>query len=502
MKKRAGVPLSMFAELEPDASGAPLHRRTYRRIRQMILDGVLTPGRRLPSTRTLAADLGVSRNTVELAFSQLRSEGYIVRRVGSGSYVSSAMPNAPIHARRGRRSDDDGPVARTGSPRRRIDSAALSKRGRVSATAPPGPEADADATFGVCRPGLDAFPLHIWNRLLLRRARRAGRELLDECPPMGLDMLRAAIAEYLIAARGVRCDAKQVIVLTSTQQGLDLAARLLLDPGQSAWIEEPCYTGAKVALRNAGIRTVPIRVDDDGLDVERGMRIAPDARLAYVTPSHQFPLGVTMGLERRLALLRWAERADAWIIEDDYDSEFRYVGRPLAALQGLDDGGRVLYIGTFNKAMFPSLRLAYMVVPSDLVDAFSAARRWIDGHSSALVQAVMTDFMVAGHFGVHIRHMREVYRARRDALRAAIDEFTGERIRLGPANGGMHAVGWLERGTDVNDLCDRAAREALYLRDVAVYYAGAPAAPGLVLNFASASPTSIRRGVRTLSTLL
>jgi GntR family transcriptional regulator/MocR family aminotransferase len=232
------------------------------------------------------------------------------------------------------------------------------------------------------------------------------------------------------------------------------------------------------------------------------MRVAPDARLAYVTPSHQFPLGVTMGLERRLALLRWAERADAWIIEDDYDSEFRYVGRPLAALQGLDDGGRVLYIGTFNKVMFPSLRLAYMVVPSDLVDAFSSARRWVDGHSSALVQAVMTDFMVAGHFGVHIRHMREVYRARRDALRAAIDEFTGERIRLGPTNGGMHAVGWLERGTDVSGLCERAAREALYLRDVAVYYAGAPAAPGLVLNFASASPTSIRRGVRTLSTLL
>jgi GntR family transcriptional regulator/MocR family aminotransferase len=491
----------MFAELEDGGDGTPLHRRAYRRVREMILEGAVAPGGRLPSSRTLAADLGVSRNTVEAAFSQLEDEGYITRRVGSGSYVSPGLPEQRPAGRRHPRTSE---FAEPRPPRlkRVAGLAALSSRGRIAAAPGPSPDADADATFGVCRPGLDVFPLQAWNRLHARISRHGPRALLDECPPAGLFELRQAVAEYLNSARGVRCESGQVIMVTSTQQALDLAARLLLDPRDKAWVEEPCYTGATAALRNAGATLVPVRVDEEGLDVDHGFRSAPDARLAYVTPSHQFPRGVTMSLERRLALLAWAERANAWIIEDDYDSEFRYAGRPLAALQGLDVSHRVLYAGTFNKVMFPALRLAYLVVPPDLVELFAAARRWLDGHSSAITQRVMADFITGGHFGLHIRRMRDVYRERRDALYDAVGRYAADEILLGPSDAGMHAVGWLSPGTDVVGLRQRAAAHAMYLRDVAVYYAGRPAEPGLVLNFASAPAANITRAIRSLARLI
>jgi GntR family transcriptional regulator / MocR family aminotransferase len=501
MKRPAGVPVALFAELEPVSSSLPLHRQAYRRIRQMILAGALAPGGRLPSTRTLARDLNVSRNTVEAAYSQLEDEGYIVRHVGSGSYVSATLPEPPAPPRRGHR-PHDATAPRAERPKRAVGLSALSKRGRMFAAPGPTLDADADATFGVCRPGLDVFPMRLWNRLHARVARRASPLLLDESPPTGLPDLRQAIAEYLSGSRGVRCEPEQVIVVTSTQQALDLAIRLLIDPGDKVWVEEPCYSGATAAFRNAGARLVPLRVDDAGLDVESGIRAAPSARVAYVTPSHQFPLGMTMSLERRLALLSWAAQANAWIIEDDYDSEFRYVGRPLAALQGLDTSGRVLYMGTFNKVMFPAIRLAYLVVPPDLVDSFASARRWLDGHSSAVTQAVMADFVTAGHFGQHIRHMREIYRERRDALCAAVERTAPDRIRLGASDAGMHVVAWLPKQTHIPALRARAAARAMYLRDIAVYYAGRPPQPGLVLNFASAPPAIIDRAIRSLASFI
>jgi GntR family transcriptional regulator / MocR family aminotransferase len=234
------------------------------------------------------------------------------------------------------------------------------------------------------------------------------------------------------------------------------------------------------------------------MDVDRGVARDPHARLAYVTPSHQFPLGVTMTLERRLALIRWAKSANSWILEDDYDSELRYDARPLAALQGIDDSERVLYVGTFNKIMFPSLRLAYLVVPSDLVEPVASARRWMDGYTSALNQAVMADFIHDGHFGTHVRAMREAYRERRDALQEAVATYVPRHVRLGARDGGMHVVGWLPKRVNVTALAERCARRGLYLRDVAGYYAGRPPGPGLVLNFASAPPNRIARGIRVL----
>jgi GntR family transcriptional regulator / MocR family aminotransferase len=501
MKKPGGAPLALFAELDGDAA-MPLHRRAYYRVREMILRGALAPGSRLPSTRSLAADIAVSRNTVEVAFSQLEAEGYITRRVGAGSFVASTLPEP----RRGRteqppRAESKG-RERAKRLARAVGHEALSTRGRTMAVAGPNADVDADATFGVCRPALDAFPTGLWNRVAARRGRRLGERLLDECSPTGLEELRRATAEYLNSARGVRCTAEQVVIVTSTQQALDLIARLLIDPHDEVWVEEPCYVGATAALRNAGARLMSVRVDDEGLDVEYGERMCPSARLAYVTPSHQFPLGVTMTLARRLALLRWAERARSWIIEDDYDSEFRYDGHPLAALQGLDESSRVLYVGTFNKVMYPALRLAYVVVPPDLAAVFGQARQWLDGHTSTVMQAVMADFMFAGHFVQHIRRMRSVYRERRDALCAAVERHSEGRIRLGPSDAGMHAVGWLPRGTDVTRLRQRAAARGLYLRDVAAYYAARPREPGLVLNFASAAPATLTRGVVSLCRLI
>jgi GntR family transcriptional regulator/MocR family aminotransferase len=500
MKQRAGAPVSLFAELDRD-DGSPLYRRAYRRIREMILRGALLPGSRLPSTRSLAGDIAVSRNTVEAAFAHLEADGFITRRVGSGTFVAASLPGLLAGGERGPgRKTSKRPKATLLT--RPSGNDALSSRGRIMAVAGPSADADSDATFGVCRPSLDTFPLPLWNRLAARRGRRLGDTLLDECDAAGLGDLRSAIAEYLNAARGVRCSAGQVIVVTSTQQALDLIARVLIDAHDEIMVEEPCYAGATAAFRNAGARLVPVRVDEHGLDVEHGARISPTARLCYVTPSHQFPLGVTMTLARRLALLAWAERARAWIVEDDYDSEFRYTGHPLAALQGLDEHARVLYVGTFNKVMFPALRLAYLIVPLDLVDPFSNAREWLDGFTAAGMQAVMADFMRRGHFVQHIRRMRAIYHERRDALCAAVERHAGDRVRLGPADGGMHVVGWLPRRTDVTQLRRRVAQRDMYLRDVAVYYASRPPQPGVLLNFASATPAAIDRGVAAVSRLI
>jgi GntR family transcriptional regulator/MocR family aminotransferase len=379
---------------------------------------------------------------------------------------------------------------------------ALSARGRAVADA----AIDADTTparsFAPCLPSLGDFPAATWGRLAARHARLTTPALLLPGEPAGYRPLREAVAAYVTAGRGVRCDWRQVLIVTSTQQALDLAARLLLDPGDEAWIEEPGYLGARAALEAAGARVVPVPVDDQGLDVAAGEARAPRARLAYVTPSHQYPLGVTLTLERRLALLAWAARTGAWVVEDDYDSEFRYDGRPLAAAQGLDDAGRVLYVGTFNKVLFPALRLAYLVVPSDLVDAFAAARTLADGHPPTFPQAVLADFIAAGHFAAHLRHMRGVYRERRDALRAAAAEHLAGRVRLGPADAGMHVVAWLERERDDRAAARRCGAAGLDVPPLSRYYVARPPAPGLLIHYAGTPPRELRQGIRTLADAL
>ena len=378
-------------------SETPLYRQLYNSLRRAILKGQLTRGTRLQSSREIAKELGVSRNTVVNAFEQLLAEGYLEGQVGSGTYVSRALPeeflNVKSVARNSARTLSKGP--------------GLSKRGKVFAafaeSVPRSSERVRAFQSGV--PALDSFPFEAWSKLAARHWRRPANNLLSYGEPQGHAPLRRAIASYLGVARAVRCTPEQVIIVDGAQMAFDLIARVLLDAGDTAWMEEPGYLGARTALIASGARLVYVPVDAEGLDVAAGARLDANARLIYVTPSHQFPLGMTMSLPRRLALLEWASRASAWVIEDDFDSEYRYEGRPIASLQGLDTDGRVVYIGTFSKFLFPSLRLGYIVAPPALVDALIFARAMAGRHSPSVEQAILTDFIEEGHFGRHIRRM-------------------------------------------------------------------------------------------------
>ncbi|RKH69011.1 MocR-like pyridoxine biosynthesis transcription factor PdxR [Corallococcus llansteffanensis] len=488
-KRAAGVSLP-FLQPETGGSGS-LHRQLYERLREAILSGALAPRSRLPSTRTLAREWGVSRGTVEGAFSQLDAEGFLERRVGSGSVVA-----LPEHARLPR-SITAAPARRSGP----LSRPGLSRRGqRLSRDVLP-PEPRDVQPFTPCLPALDLFPTHLWGRAVAKQARQGGPGLMTAGEPAGFRPLREAIAAHLGTARGVRCGWRQVLVLSSTQQALDLCARLLLDEREGVWLEEPGYLGARAAFESAGARVYPVSVDTEGLRVDVGTARAPKARLAYVTPSHQYPLGVTLSLPRRLALLEWARAARAWVFEDDYDSEFRYATRPLAAIQGLDVAGRVLYAGTFNKVMFPSLRLAFLVVPDALVEPFTAARAATDGYAPLLSQAAMAHFMEAGHYAAHLRQMRLAYAERRDALLDALRREAEGWLRPGAAEAGMHVTAFLAPGWQDGDVVQRTDTKRLGARRLSPLYLGRRGEQGLVLGFSGASPAGLRAAVRALSRL-
>jgi GntR family transcriptional regulator/MocR family aminotransferase len=483
-----------FPDLRLDpAAGHPLHRQLYSGLRAAILSGRLATGARLPSTRALADELDVSRNTVLDAYAQLLAEGYVEGKVGSGTYVSRALPDELLHVRAERAAPPEA-AARRGP----------SRRGALLAATPVSAAHDHERprAFGPGLAAFDTFPFEIWARLMLRRWRRPPPELLSYGDPAGYAPLRQGIAAYLNTARGVRCAPEQVIVVAGSQQGLDLAARVLLDPSDAAWIEDPGYMGARGALGSAGARLVPVPVDAEGIDVAAGVERCAEARLAYVTPSHQFPLGVTMSLPRRLALLEWARRAGAWLLEDDYDSEYRYAGRPLPALQGLDGEARTVYLGTFSKVLFPSLRLGYIVVPGDLVDAFVSARALADRHGPSVEQAALADFIAQGHFARHIRRTRALYAERRDALIAAVRRELNGLIELAASDAGMHMVGWLPAGMDDRAASRRAAAHGVDAPPLSAYAIEPRPRGGLLLGYAAVGEREIVEGVRRLAAAL
>lgn len=493
MSKRSSV--VPFTTLSLDAeSQVPLYRQLYEALRQAILTGQLRAGRRLQSTRELAAELGVSRNTVMNAFEQLLAEGYLEGQVGSGTYVSRALPDDMLYAR--------ADAASVRGARRK--GRALSGRGQIIAgtlmNASPVP--GHTRAFRLGTPALDAFPFDVWMKLTARHWRYPRRDLLGYGDSAGYAPLREAISEYLGAARAVRCAPDQVIITSGTQQALDLAARLLLDASDSVWIEDPGYLGARSTMVSAGARLVPVPVDDEGLDVAAGANICPSARLVYVSPSHHFPLGVTMSLARRLSLLEWASRAGAWILEDDYDSEYRYSGRPLAALQGLDKEGRVIYLGTFSKILFPSLRLGYMVVPPDLVEAFKNARAILSRFSPSIEQAVLTDFITEGHFASHIRRMRALYQERQQYLIDAARRELGNALELEPNEAGMHLVGRLPDGVDDLAASREANRLGVEAPALSLYCIERGRQSGLLLGYAGYDEREIRKGIRLLAAAL
>ena len=494
-----------LVRLDP-RGGAALHRQIYDSLRDAVVAGRLAAGSRVPATRVLAAELGVSRNTVTTAIEQLRAEGYVEARSRSGVFVARTLPEVVQRVVPSRR------PAAPRAVRGEAPGPSLSGRGAELAAlrAAPGYRPASERAFRAGFPALDAFPWAIWSRLVARRLRGGMRAIGGYGAPLGHGPLREAIAASVAASRGATCAAEQVVVTSGAQQALDLAARLLVGPGDTAWVEDPGYLGARATLAAAGARVVPVPLDAEGLDVAEAMRRAPDARIAYVTPSHQYPTGVVMTAARRLEVLQWAARAGAWVLEDDYDSEFRYASRPLACLQGLDPspgsgqagGQHVLYVGTFSKTLFPALRLGYLIVPPSLVDAFAAARAVADRHSPSLDQAVLADFIEEGHFARHVRRMRVLYEERRDVLLSVGAELFGDRLVLGRADAGMHVLGHLPVGVDDAAVSARATASGVDAPALSSYAIEPLARGGLVLGYAAFTPRAIRTAARKLVDVL
>jgi GntR family transcriptional regulator / MocR family aminotransferase len=495
MTKRSNSVLFLPLTLD-SASPVPLHRQLYDELRRAILSGRLGAGTQLPSTRLLASSLNISRTTVVTVFDQLLREGYVVGKKGSGTYVALELPEEllqkPVPVR-------TSSIVKTQSSERR-----LSQRGQILATTDVATVHyySEDLAFRPGVPDLHHFPFDIWARLETYHWRHPPLNLLGYSHPAGYYPLRMEIASYLREARGVQCVTEQVIIVSGSQQAIDIAARLLLDIGDAVWIEDPGYSGARSALLAAGAALIPVPVDDEGLDVASGIAQRSDASMVYITPSYQFPLGTTMSLTRRLHLLQWASKTGAWILEDDYDSEFRYSGRPLSSLQGLDNSGQVIYIGTFSKVLFPGLRLGYLVVPEHLVDAFTAARAVSDRHSPMLDQIVLTDFIAQGHFARHIRHMRKIYAERQIYLVEEVRRELAGWLSVQPADGGMHLVGMLTNGMDDQTISRQAAAHHLITPPLSDYSIVPSQRNALLLGYTAVDKKEMSDGVRRLATVI
>jgi GntR family transcriptional regulator/MocR family aminotransferase len=476
-----------------------LYQQLYHRLQRAILAGRLPGGLKLPSTRALADELMVSRNTVITAYDQLTAEGYIESVEGSGTFVADVLPEQLL-------TTAAVPAAPTANPRRAAtDQPRLTQRVQAMLTSPqiapllPPSANGRPRPFSLGMSALDAFPYPIWSRLVARRARQLSIGALTYQEPAGYRPLREAIAAHVTVSRSVRCTPDQVVIVAGAQGGFDLVARLLLNPGDPVWMEDPGYVGARGAFLGAGAEVVPVPLDHEGLMVEIGRERAPDARLAYVTPSHQFPLGVTMSLARRLALLAWAKERNAYILEDDYNSEFRFAGRPLATLQGLDRAYRVIYVGTFSKVLAPALRLGYLILPPLLVEPFLAIRRLVDFHLPVLEQAVLADFMADGHYTRHLRRVRTLFAERRAALLSALADLP---LDLHAAEVGSHCVGWLPAGMDGLRLAHQAAAHDLNLWLLSRYSVEPLAREGLVIGYGDHGEEEMQAAVRKLGAVM
>ncbi len=454
-----------------------LRERLCNTLRQAIADGHLRHEQKLPSSRQLATDLSLSRVTVEAAYAQLESEGYLQRHGGRGTFVSIRMALP--------------------TQKSRIDRSPLfSLRGQqVLATGgcqdPPFPHA-----FAAGSPELRAFPHTQWRRISNQMQRTLGSKVMGYGDPLGLPSLRQAVADYLALSRGVRCSADQVVMLTSSQQALQLLALMFLDACDDVWLEEPGYPGARNAFLAAGARCHAMPLDAEG-----AAPLSGSAKLVYLTPAHHYPTGTPMSLARRLQWLAWARQHDSWLIEDDYDSEFHYDDRPAPALQGLEADGRVIYLGTFSKTLFPSLRLAWMVVPPQLVEPLGRARSVMDGHSALLPQAITAEFLQQGHFASHLRLMRQLYRSRRDCLLEQLNTRLQPRLQALPAAGGLQLTVQLMHGDEAR-LTEQAKSMGLLLPRLSPLYAGAVQQPGWLLGFAALTPGEIVSACDKLVTLL
>ncbi|HYR27269.1 MAG TPA: PLP-dependent aminotransferase family protein [Thermoanaerobaculia bacterium] len=483
MKLSGGAFLGAIT-LDPRA-GEPLHRQLYEALRRAIVSRQLRSGTRLPSTRSLAADLGVSRNTVLAAFEQLTCEGYLAARPGVGTRVAATIPDEllAVHRR-------PALMPRARPPRRAEATPAVAiNSGRIRA-------------FEPALPALDLFPVKLWARLVARQwSGSSVTSALAYGDPAGHQRLREAVAQYVGAARGVVCDAEQVVITNGTLHALELSARVLVDPGDAVWFEEPGYPYARLMLSAAGARVIAVPVDREGLSIEAGLARAPSPRLIYVTPSHQFPLGVTMSAARRMQLLEVARRAEAWIFEDDYDCECRHAGLPLPAIRSLDTTGRVLYAGSFSKALFPSLRLGYLVLPPALVEPYLRSRALSGRASRGVDQAVVAEFILGGHLDRHLRRMRVAYRERQEALLAAAARHLAGLVRIERGDAGLHAIGWLA-GIDDAAASRAAAEQNIEAPPLSAFCAEDRLPGALVLGYGAVTPRQIFTAAERLARAL
>jgi GntR family transcriptional regulator/MocR family aminotransferase len=476
--------------LPAPTSGTNLYRWLYDALRTAILEGRLQPGARLPATRDLADAYRLSRATIVTAFDQLKSEGYVEGRAGSGTYVSAVLPEDLLQVH--------GPRAQKNLPRHAPRMSQYA--GRLKPFRTPRPR--LLRAFRPNQPALDQFPAGLWAQVAARRLRKVSAHLLAGGEALGYRPLREAVANYLNTSRGVKCAADQVLILSGAQEGLDRTARLFLDPGQPVWMEEPGYPGAVAVFQALGAKVCPVPMDAEGLNVEAGRARDSNPRLVYVTPAHQFPMGVTMSLRRRLQLLEWARRSGAMIFEDDYDSEYRYSGRPIPALQGMDRSGSVIFAGSFSAVLFPALRLGYLVVPPALVDVFAAAASVSTHHPPLLEQAILCDFITEGHFARHIRRMRELYAERLLVLLEAARSRLDGLLDISSVEAGLQTVGWLRGRIGAERVAELAAQRDVEVVPLAQYSWGRTRRGGIVLGFAAVDPRELRRGTEELAHVL
>ncbi|WP_437215211.1 PLP-dependent aminotransferase family protein [Pectobacterium sp. LFLA-215] len=449
---------------------APIYLQLYQRYRDAISAGKLHPGDRVPSVRSLASELNLARGTVEMAYQMLTSEGYFLARGPAGTVVSphleSLGESVPVTVSQ--------PVAKAHSQSK-------------------APAADSPRPFQLGLPALDAFPRKTWTRLASHNLRTLDMAAMSYPDPMGYEPLRRSIATYLAISRGITCTHEQVFVTSGYQGALELVCRTLLQSGDIGWYEDPGYIFARQFLERAGMRLAPVPVDDEGLNVDIGQQRAADARFALVTPTHQSPMGVALSLPRRLQLLEWASHRQAWIIEDDYDSEFRYHGRPLPPLKSLDRDGRVLYTGTFSKVLFPGLRLAYLVVPAPLIERFRDSANHLCGPGSILPQATVADFMDQGHFARHLRRMRSLYAARRGYVVDALLQSLGSRLHIQPQAGGIHVLAKLVHQENDQSLAAAAQSNGLAVQALSQWQIRRTSHGGLLMGFANVTDSEMAK---------
>ena len=473
----------MLSVIPLSRSGEPLSRQLYLWLRKAILEKTLRPGERLPSTRDLCDQLDVSRTVVLSAYDQLLAEGFVEGRGGSGTYVSAALNTADVARPQGSASirlSRFGGTARDAAPKMDFP--------RV----PPG---KMRYDFSYRRTGIDAFPFDAWRRILLRRSRSASARSLDYGPSAGSEALRRAIASHLRRSRAVVCDPSQVIVVNGSQQAVDLIARVLLEREDRVVLEDPHYQGAREVFRAAGARIVPIAVDADGLNPAK---LPDSAKLAFVTPSHQFPTGTILPLSRRLALLDWAKRVNAVVVEDDYDGEFRYEGQSVESLQSLDKEGRVVYVGTFSRTIFPALRIGYLIAPHNLLEALNGAKWLSDRHTATLEQDTLAEFIESGAYERHLRRARRRNAIRRTVLLKAIEQHLGDHVEITGSGSGTHIVLWPKKKIAEADLIAAAAERGVGVYPISVYCLR-NRRTGVILGYSRMTEHEIREGIRLLA---